>query len=63
MKLDLHTHIWEATEFAPPTPEVAQRVVQQVKGMGIDGIAVTDHRNKEYGFAFKKLVDERFLMR
>ncbi len=60
MKLDLHTHIWEATGFVPPTPEVAQRVVQQVKGMGIDGIAVTDHRNKEYGFAFKKLVDERF---
>ncbi len=60
MKLDLHTHIWEATGFAPLTSEVAQRVIQQIKDMGIDGIAITDHRNKDYGFAFKELVDSEF---
>ena len=60
LKLDLHTHIWESTGFTDPTPETLERVIRQVKDMGIDGIAVTDHRNKEYGFAFKRLLDELY---
>ncbi len=60
LKLDLHTHIWESTGFIDPTPEIAERVIRQVKDIGIDGIAVTDHRNKAYGFAFKRVVDEHF---
>ncbi|MBI4233853.1 MAG: PHP domain-containing protein [Chloroflexi bacterium] len=60
VKLDLHTHVWEAFGFGPPTPEMARQVIAQVKRMGIDGIAVTDHRNKEFAFAFAELVDREF---
>ena len=60
LKLDLHTHVWEATGFSEPTPQIVERVVRQVKGSGIDGIAITDHRNRGYGFAFKRLLDEHF---
>ena len=60
LKLYLHTHIWESTGFTDPTPLIVEQVVTQVKKMGIDGIAISDHRNKEYGFAFKKMLDKHF---
>lgn len=60
LKLDLHTHIWEATGFSEPTLQTVERVIRQVKDRGIDGIAITDHRNKKYGFAFKRLLDTHF---
>ena len=60
VKLDLHTHVWEATEFSPPSPEVVERVIRQIKSRGIDGIAITDHHNKDYAFAFKELADAHF---
>ncbi len=60
LKLDLHTHVWEATGFSEPTPQIVERVVKQVKDRGIDGIAITDHRNRNYGFAFKRLLDTHF---
>ena len=60
VKLDLHTHIWEASRFVPPDKDIAWQVIEQVKRMGIDGIAVTEHRNKEYGFAFAELVQREF---
>ncbi len=60
LKLDLHTHVGEATGFVPPSREIVERVIWQVKSQGIDGIAITDHHNKDYAFAFKELVDECF---
>ena len=37
LKLDLHTHVWEAFNFAPPSVEIAEMVVTQIKSKGIDG--------------------------
>ena len=60
LKLDLHTHIWEAFNFQPPSVEMAAQVVNQVKLKGIDGIAITDHHNKDWAYEFKELVEEHF---
>ena len=60
VRLDLHTHILEATRFQPPSPQVAREVIARARAADIDGIAVTEHRNKEYGFAFKELVEQEF---
>ena len=60
VKLDLHTHIWEAFNFQPPSLSMAERVIRQVKSRGIDGIAITDHHNKEWAFAFRDLVERHY---
>ena len=60
VKLDLHTHIWEAFNFQAPTRSMAEKVVGQIKARGIDGIAITDHRNKEWAFEFRDLVELHF---
>ena len=60
VKMDLHTHVWEAFNFQPPSLTIAEKVVAQIKSQGIDGIAITDHHNKEWSMEFKDLVDEHF---
>ena len=60
LKLDLHTHVWEAFNFAPPSVAIAEKVVAQIKSMGIDGIGITDHHNKEWGMEFRELVEKHF---
>ena len=60
LKLDLHTHVWEAFNFVPPTVEIAEKVVSRIRSRGIDGIAITDHRNKEWSFEFRDLVEKHF---
>jgi len=60
VKLDLHTHIWEAFNFKPPSLEIAEKVVAQIKARGIDGIAITDHHNKDWSFEFRDLVEQHF---
>ncbi|MFL2645670.1 MAG: PHP domain-containing protein [Dehalococcoidia bacterium] len=60
VKLDLHTHIWEAFNFQDPSPSIAERVVTEIKKKGIDGIAITDHHNYEWSFKFKELVEELY---
>jgi len=57
VKLDLHTHIWEAFNFQPPSLDIAEKVVNQIKAAGIDGIAITDHHNKDWAFEFRDLVE------
>ena len=57
VKLDLHTHVWEAFNFQDPTPAMARQVVAKIKDRGIDGIAITDHRNKEWAYRFRDMVD------
>jgi histidinol phosphatase-like PHP family hydrolase len=39
---------------------MAAQVVNQVKLKGIDGIAITDHHNKDWAYEFKELVEEHF---
>ena len=60
VKLDLHTHIWEACNFQPPSLDIAEKVIAQVKSQRIDGIAITDHHNKAWAFEFRELVERHF---
>jgi histidinol phosphatase-like PHP family hydrolase len=60
VKLDLHTHVWEAFNFQPPSVSIAEKVVAQIKSSGIDGIAITDHNNKDWAFEFRDLVEEHY---
>ena len=60
VKLDLHTHVWEAFNFQPPSVSIAEKVVDQIKSRGIDGIGITDHNNKDWAFEFRDLVEQHF---
>ena len=60
LKLDLHTHVWEAFNFQPPDDSMAEKVVAQIKSAGIDGIAITDHHNKEWSYQFRDLVERLY---
>ena len=60
VKLDLHTHIWEAFNFQPPSLDIAEKVLGQIKAKHIDGIAITDHHNKDWAFEFRDLVYRHF---
>ena len=59
VKLDLHTHVWEAFNFQPPSVSIAEKVVAQIKSSGIDGIAITDHNNKDWAFELRDLVEQQ----
>ena len=60
VKLDLHTHIWEAFNFQPPSESIAEKVVGRIRASGIDGIAITDHHNKDWAFEFREIVERVF---
>ncbi|MEK7847552.1 MAG: PHP domain-containing protein [Chloroflexota bacterium] len=60
LKLDLHTHIYEATGFRQITPEIAGRVVARIRERGLDGIAVTEHADKSYGFKVKEIMEAAY---
>ncbi|MBI4295989.1 MAG: PHP domain-containing protein [Chloroflexi bacterium] len=63
LKLDLHVHVFE--EFLPPSPRAitvgsVERIIEKIKAMGLDGIAVTEHDTKEYGYRVKQIVETKF---
>ena len=60
LKLDLHTHCSEATGYRDPTVEIVKRIVDQIRVRGLDGIAVTEHWDKDYGFRVKEMVEQLF---
>ena len=60
VKLDLHTHRWEAFNFQAPDKDMAGQVVERIKARGIDGIAITDHHNKDWAFEFRDLVEQHY---
>lgn len=60
LKLDLHTHCWEATNFAYPSVEIAAKILDRVKDRGLDGIAITEHVDLRYAQQMKKIIDENF---
>ncbi len=60
LKLDLHTHCFEATGQRWLDLEVVERIVKQIKAKGLDGIAVTEHDYKSYGMQFKEMADQHF---
>jgi PHP family Zn ribbon phosphoesterase len=60
LKLDLHTHCGEATSLYTPNLKVVQRIVAAVKDKGLDGIGVTEHYNRNYGYKVKEMVEREF---
>jgi histidinol phosphatase-like PHP family hydrolase len=63
LKLDLHTHVFE--EFLPGYPgAITQRSVEKlvahIKHVGLDGIAITEHDTKAYGYRVKEIVETKF---
>lgn len=59
LKLDLHTHPFEATGRWLDE-EVVKEIVARIKARGLDGIAVTEHEYKTYGFQFQELAQRCF---
>ncbi len=60
LKLDLHTHPFEAMGFPNPSIDTVARIVKQIKKMGLDGIAVTEHGTAFYGFKAAEIAKEYF---
>ncbi len=58
LKLDLHTHCYEATMCS--SVNAVEKIVNAVKARGLDGIAVTEHIDKDYGYRVKRIVEKRF---
>jgi PHP family Zn ribbon phosphoesterase len=63
LKLDLHTHVFE--EFLPVSPNAitmrsVEKLVDQIKMAGLDGIAITEHETKAYGYRVKEIVETHF---
>ncbi len=60
MKLDLHTHCFEATCIYRPTRDSVARIVAAARARGLDGIGVTEHYNKNFGFKVREIAEEHF---
>ena len=60
LKLDLHTHPFEALGFPDPSIDVVAKIVRQVKRAGLDGIAITEHGDDSYGFKAAEIAKEYF---
>jgi len=60
LKLDLHTHCFEATGQRWVDVNVVEKLINQIKARGLDGIAVTEHDYKTYGFQVKEIADKHF---
>ena len=58
LKLDLHTHCGEATSLYTPNLSAVNRIVTAVKNRGLDGIAITEHYNRAYGYKVKEMVEQ-----
>jgi PHP family Zn ribbon phosphoesterase len=63
LKLDLHVHIFE--QFLPVAPRLitvssVSRLIDKIKSAGLDGVAITEHDNKEFGYRVKEIVDTQF---
>lgn len=63
MKLDLHVHVFE--EFLPGSPRAitvrsVEKIVEKIKDVGLDGIAITEHDTKAYGYRVKEIVEVHF---
>jgi len=59
LKLDLHTHCGEATSLYTPTLAVVKDIVNAVQSRGLDGIAITEHYNRLYGYKVKEMVEQQ----
>jgi PHP family Zn ribbon phosphoesterase len=60
LKLDLHVHLQEATNVAIPDARLVRKLIDVVRSRGLDGIAVTEHSDTNYGYRIKEIVDREF---
>ena len=60
LKLDLHTHPFEALGFPSPSIDSVARIVRQIKRAGLDGIAITEHGERSYGLEAAEIAKEYF---
>jgi PHP family Zn ribbon phosphoesterase len=60
MKLDLHTHCGEATCRSAPNRDAVKKIIAAARARGLDGIGITDHYRKAFGFKVKEIVDRCF---
>jgi len=60
LRLDLHTHCFELIRYRELNLRIVERLVRCIKEKGLDGIAVTEHNNLDYGYRVKELVDKNF---
>ncbi len=60
VRLDIHTHVGEMFGFQPPTPEIAETVIDRIRAAGLDGIAVTDHWRRDWGLQLHRVVEQHF---
>ena len=60
IKIDLHTHCLASTGDSIPKPGTVRQIITQIKKQGLDGIAITDHDKKDYGFKVKEVADLHF---
>jgi PHP family Zn ribbon phosphoesterase len=63
LKLDLHVHVFE--EFLPISPKFITissvgKLVDKIKAAGLDGVAITEHSNTDFGYRVKEIVDTHF---
>ncbi|MBI1986960.1 MAG: hypothetical protein HYS70_01255 [Nitrospinae bacterium] len=60
LKLDLHTHPFEAMGFPPPDEKSVGAIIRAAKAKGLDGIAITEHYSPRYGFRAREIVQRYF---
>jgi len=58
LNIDLHTHCYEAT--LSNSEDAVEKIVKSVKEHGLDGIAVTEHVDKDYGLWVQQVVERNF---
>lgn len=60
LKLDLHTHCFELPGYNQVNRGTVARIVEQIRERGLDGIAVTEHEDKSYGYRVMDMVSQFF---
>ncbi len=63
MKIDLHTHVFEEFQLSSPgdvTPEMVEKIIERVLLAGLDGIAITEHGSKAYGYRVMEIMETDF---
>lgn len=60
MRLDLHTHCFDLYRYHEVSTRIVSQVIAVVKDRGLDGIAVTEHHDPDYGYKVREVVETRF---
>jgi len=60
LKLDLHTHCYEALGFPEPSIETVGVIIDAARRKGLDGLAITEHYSKRYGLLSREIAQKYF---